>query len=408
MLFAVVVIVHTASWALFETTPQLAPDSITYINPVHNIIETGTFAGSSGNLETKRTPGYPLLIAASFFAGWDLAGVVVAQHAMCFVMMLLIGRILYKKGGEHDALLGAGLIGCNIILTVYSNVILSEIWFTFLIIIVFYLFASFPNDRPLKFLILAGVMGGFATLIRPIGLYLGIPLGIYLLIILPRNRLVHALVFLLSFFLIPCSWMARNYDFTGHYNLSSISDINLLGYTAAGALALKEGGNYAVVHERIKQNLLSLAEKEAKAKQLTTKERSNLYKSHAISIIADNPYYFIKHTVRSAAITLLGNAATYISQLFHLSQQAARGLAITYSIPALLLSLYGLSVCWRRQRQLAVISLLFISYFTAIAAVGGVGGSRFRIPVEPIFCMLMTFSIMDIAQRLKSSRLFSR
>src|SRR5690242_1085700 len=55
------------------------PDSFTYLAPAHNLLRGLGLVDAVGAIETLRTPGYPLLLAAF---GARAVPVVIAQHLM--------------------------------------------------------------------------------------------------------------------------------------------------------------------------------------------------------------------------------------------------------------------------------------------------------------------------------------
>src|SRR5438477_8524787 len=57
----------------------LFPDSLTYLAPAHNLLRGLGFVDAVGAIETLRTPGYPLLLAAF---GAHVVPAIVAQHLM--------------------------------------------------------------------------------------------------------------------------------------------------------------------------------------------------------------------------------------------------------------------------------------------------------------------------------------
>lgn len=394
-------------WSQHGATPQFMPDSQTYIGPAESMIEHGTFTDKWGGFETVRTPGYPLLISASLALGWGLDGVVALQHCMSLGMALLAGFILLRALSTSAALIGICLTGSSFLLILYSDYIIAEILFATLITSCFCLLwteSSKQSPRALN-IALAAALSGFAVLVRPAGLFLYLPVIIFILCCFPRRRMLHAGIFLLIFAVAPTFWMIRNHSHIARYTVSSITEINLLQYQGAGTLALLEKGAYAENHERIKQRLQAEAIKRHLEDEASGKQRhlSSIYREMSLEIFKQNPVALIKHIIKNCAITLLGFGTTYIANLTGVSPGTARTIGMVYSVPALIMTLYGLVVCWQRQRNLAVLSFLFVGYFVGIAGVGGVGGSRFRIPVEPILCIIIAFAVTDLFNRMHTT-----
>lgn len=325
------------------------------------------------------------------------------QHMLSLGMALLIGWLLIRHKAPVEAIVAGGLIAINFILILYSNFVLSEILFGFMTTTSIALLAYAPlvQGSKIKLIAIAAIIAGLSALVRPIGLFLFLPATLYIVSCLSKQRLVLLGIFFILFAMAPASWMIRNHGITGQYTLSSISDINILGYQAAGTLAIKEGGDYATAHNRINKKLMAKAYQESVA---TERPLNIIYREMGLQIIKQNPVSFIQHLAQNSFTTLLGNGATHIVRLTGTSSETARLICMVYTVPALLFALYGLLICWKRHRHLAILSFLFIGYFVGITAVGGVGGSRFRIPVEPLYSMLIAFAVVDLFKRITAQR----
>jgi len=389
-------------WQWGGAHPVSLPDTPSYLQPTMNLLEHHAFRNASGEPEIMRTPGYPLFLAGILAAGWGLTGVVVIQHLLALIMAWMIAAHLKSRQGVPTSLAAGGLVGVNFLLMLYPGMLLSEILFSFLITSSFLILVQ-GLDREtgaVRTLAIAALLGGAAVLVRPIGLFLFAPVLVSLLLRPRGTRLRAAVVFLVVFSILPALWMVRNKAETGRLVLSSISSINLLGYQAAGTLAVKQGGDYAATLDGIQLRLLTEAKK--RFDEQPPESRSSLdviRRNMALEILADNPTSLLHHLIRNMAATMLGNGATHLSRMTGLSPVAAGAVCLAYSIPAFLLALYGWLTSWFRDRVLALPALLFIAYFVTIAALGGVGGSRFRLPIEPILCILMGIGLSDLAGR---------
>lgn len=390
-------------WQALGSTPQMMPDSQSYLTPAHSLLEEGVFALDNGQPATVRTPGYPLFIAAMEYLGGGLDGIVLVQHFFCLGIAILMAYILAGFDLGESSQLAIGLFGINFLFALYSNFILSEILFASMVTGAYALLigAAKTKETPIGYIAGAAVLAGTATLVRPIGLFMFIPATVYILLCIPRQRLVLTVIFLVIFAVAPGYWMARNHAVNGQYTLSTISDINILGYQGAGTLAVKEGGDYASTHERIKQELYAQAKGIA---HKSGKPLNQVYRELGIQIIKDNPLPFAKHAIRNVITSLLGYATSHLARLTGMSDSLVRILVLAHTIPALLMSLWGLLICWHRFRPLAILAFLFIGYFVGIAAMGGVGGSRFRIPVEPLSYMLIGVAGVDLFRRLRPAK----
>ena len=390
-------------WWGLGSAPQWLPDSSTYVAPAQSLLESSAFLDGTGVPDTVRTPGYPLFIALPLALGWGLSGVVLLQHLLALGMALLLAAWTMPRFGAWAAGAAGALASLNFLLCLYPGFLLSETLFAFLTTGSVLALGSALLSRKgiLRRIALAAALAGCAALVRPIGLYFLVPACLTLLLCLPARRLAAALVFLAVFALAPGAWMVRNHALTGQFSLSGIASLNLLGYQAAGTLAVKEGGDYAAAHRRINAQLLAQARErfDAQAGDGPARSLGDIQREMALGIIKDNHGPFVRHLLRNMAATLLGNATTHLERLTGLSPGTARTAALCSTLPALLLALYGLAGLLFRSPRIALLILLTVGYFVSVAALGGVGGSRFRIPVQPLLCLLQGVALADLARR---------
>ena len=137
------------------------PDSITYIAPAQNILRGIGFFAEPDAVETMRTPGYPLLLAA---LDTKTLPVIVLQHllniALCAGVYLVARRRVSRVAG-----IIAGLMLAIDIPTIHlANKILTETLFTAV------LFAAFVLALEGRHLLAAGALTGALVLIRPVAI----------------------------------------------------------------------------------------------------------------------------------------------------------------------------------------------------------------------------------------------
>ncbi|MEF2230169.1 MAG: hypothetical protein V3571_04510 [Pseudodesulfovibrio sp.] len=390
-------------WWQLGGEPQWLPDSSSYIEPARSLLKHGLFLNAGGGPDTVRTPGYPLFIALNTFLGWGLIGVVLLQHLLALGMALLVAGWSAPRFGNGVALATGALASLNFLLCLYPNFLLSEILFASLTTgAILALGCAFEApSSALRPVIVAAILSSGAALVRPIGVYFFLPACLALLLCLPGRRVAPTLAFLVVFALAPSAWMARNHTLTGQFTLSDIAGVNLLCYQAAGTLAIKDGGEYAVAHERIRNRLLADAQRQFAEQPWPEPHRSlnSIYMETAMGILRDNPGPFVRHLLRNITATLLGNGSAHLARLVGIDPGTARMTAAASALPALLLALYGLFLMTARNPRFALLAFLTVAYFIGITALGGVGGSRFRIPLEPLLCLLQALALTNLGKR---------
>lgn len=154
-------------------------DGVEYIRAARNFFAGNIIAG----LESVYPPGYPMLIAAfhPFIGDWELTGQSIAL--VCGVALLLpLYRIFQGMFDDKIALLACYLAAISPFLALYSVHVRSEIPYLLFAMTAFYLaFTAIERRASARFLY-AGLLAGYAFLIRPesIGFLVIVP-GVLLL-----------------------------------------------------------------------------------------------------------------------------------------------------------------------------------------------------------------------------------
>src|SRR5436305_2256006 len=82
------------------------PDSFTYLTPARNLLQGLGFTNSNGLIETLRTPGYPLLLAAF---GLHIVPVIVFQHLLNVALAVAIYVFVMRRLGSRFIAIGAAV-----------------------------------------------------------------------------------------------------------------------------------------------------------------------------------------------------------------------------------------------------------------------------------------------------------
>lgn len=208
-------------------------DADTFVREAYNIIHHGVMSQASAPPylpDPLRTPLYLWFLALLLTSGFSLFGIVVVQNLLAGI----IGVTVYRLGLIlfADARVGvvAGLLFALEPSSVYwSNLLMSDNLFAVLFILSVYCFFT---RRWYWF----STLFAFATLTRPIGLYL-FPLFLLgtFLFSLPyfplRPVLKRIMIMSLIFFAVISPWMMRNKVLFGNFELSTAGWLNLYLFT---------------------------------------------------------------------------------------------------------------------------------------------------------------------------------
>ncbi len=371
------------------------PDSFTYLEPARNLLHGLGFTTGNGIIETMRTPGYPLLLAAF---GLRVVPVIVFQHLLNAALAVAIYLFVARRiGSRFVALTAAVLFAIDTPTLHYANKILTESLFTALLFVVFVLVAY---NRKLP---LAGVLTGVLVVIRPVAIVYFIVVALCLGLSRVRARTIAAYIALAL--VLPIGWELRNLHHTGVFTISSIGGTNMLSYRAAGALAIEDDGNFDADLVEEEKGLVEDADDEIQAKlhiqdaeDLPDAVRSKYYSQIAWRVLRQHPRAAAMLTLRGLLVNLFDSRWEGLEIVSRFPATIVqRGLdaftAIVFAFAAI-----GAAALWRRDRNLALLLVATIGYYVLISA-GGEAESRFRVPVVPQLMVLAACGIEAVRQR---------
>jgi 4-amino-4-deoxy-L-arabinose transferase-like glycosyltransferase len=295
---------------------------------------------------------------------------------------------------------------------VFSGILETEILFTFLFLLALLVLAGKGWWNGL----VAGLLIGIGTLVRPIGILL-IP-GLLPAALATEKGLGRALrvaTFLLGCGLALAPWLIRNESVFGSATISPVGGDNLLYYNASSCLAhLKgtdwEGGKRAAQQEYelyLERNSLQ-PESEAEKGDAAMKAAVAILLRHPIQCAWFNTVDSLNSLRPGASYTLmflrpgllptegppggeLSPAMSNIADPLVLAVSAT--LTVFYAL-LYLLALGGLIWSLARKR-FNVLWLILLPALLLLYAPGLAGNARFRIPVEPGLCLLAAVALCE-------------
>ncbi|HRN51396.1 MAG TPA: glycosyltransferase family 39 protein [Anaerolineales bacterium] len=404
--------------ALDSPDRVIAPDTETYTLPALNLLEGNGFSNdmAAPYLPTAhRTPLYPLFISLVFLVKKDLLLVSFAQVLLDSITVVLTYHLGLKFFPKKAAFLGGLLMALSLDSAVHSILILTETLFTLLFLASVYATVLFKEKGHYKWLLLAGLLAGMATLVRPI-LVLWMPVLAASLFLISSSkwtaRIKIASVYSLAFVLMLSPWLLRNSQLWGTATMSTISGSLLLSYNAAAL----EADRSLVSPAEAKTYLEGQANLELQRRGWQSNEflSSEYYSQMGREIILSSPVRYLFVHLRSDLNSLLPGI-TYLYELLGFTQGGTGTLsvlnqqgilaaidhyfagetwliAIGFPFLALLVFTYlgalmQIFLTMRgRNWWMAVILILPIVYLLLLP--GPPSNPRFRVPAMPYFSIL--------------------
>jgi hypothetical protein len=376
------------------------PDSFTYIEPARNLLHGLGFTTGNGIIETMRTPGYPMLLAAF---GLRVVPVIVFQHLLNAALAVAIYLFVVRRmGSRFVALTAAVLFAADTPTLHYANKILTESLFTALLFVVFVLVAW---NRKLP---LAGVLTGVLVLIRPVAIVYFIVVALCLATNRVRARAIAAFIALAL--VLPIGWELRNLHHTGVFTISSIGGLNMLSYRAAGALAIEDDGDFDADLVDEQKGLVGDADAEIQAKlhiqdaeDLPDAVRSKYYSQIAWRVLRQHPRAAAMLTLRGLLVNLFDSRWEGMEVVSRFPATVVQHGLDAFTAIVFAFAAIGAAALWRRDRNLALLLVATIGYYVLISA-GGESESRFRVPVMPQLLIAAAFGVEAVKRSLRVER----
>ncbi len=224
-------------------------DSKEYLYAAKNIIDTQTLYSWDLKKEfnpdylTKRPFLYPFIIAIVKLISlqnsfWFLFLILAIQNCISLYCFSALEKILKVKKLLPNYFLMLVLILFTPAQLIYANLIMSEIWLEFILILILLILILKPLN--VQNIILLALLAIAAISLKPVMLFLTIALPLLTLVLSKQRR-----VLIISLSLIPLIFAYTisklNQSRTGYFQYSSISTYNLLHYNTYSLLIHTQG-----------------------------------------------------------------------------------------------------------------------------------------------------------------------
>lgn len=386
------------------------PDSPGYIAPAANLLAGKGFADAQGNPDTLRTPGYPLVILPFLWAHFDLKYLILFQHLLRVLIIVATAAFAFQlSGSRRQAVLVGVLLSVDLPFLRSANNIMTEVVFTLALGIALKLLWTKSmklTERTIRCLA-AGLICGATVLIRPVSIFLFVPVAIYLGLV--RREWRTAAAFCVAFLCLPLLWAARNDLKAGYFGVSSISGYSVIQYRAAGVLAINDPGDFYASLDRRQAELAAQTCHDLErlhgenCEQLSIPVRSAYYSKVGVRILLRHPFAYIKLALRGAGMMMLTGSPASLAGMTGLNFALAAKLLLLYTVPCLGFAAFGLKQCWNRNRAFFWLATLVIGYFVVISS-GAETFARFRIPILPLYSILIALGLDSLWQRISNRR----
>lgn len=376
--------------------------------------------------DSVRTPLYPLFI-------YGLTEVFDSYKGFFIVQMLLgaaTALVAWRIAARFLDTLGSVVVGfffaIEPLAAYLTGVIMTETLFAALFLWAVLLLLKFFDDAKTVSLIVASILLGLATLVKPTIQYL----PAFLLVIflyhegMGRMFFKHSAITVGIFLLILSPWMYRNFETFGTTQLVVQPVSNMYTYLIPSAIALERGLTYeaAVTEFFARERVTSIGE--------INLANAPEYRTRALNELKKHPRGFLM----SAGVTIVA----FFTNDGYASILARRGIPISFAHPSIvtllrqptdairfladsmkkpeglvlmgrflwvvvaLLSAIGVFLFFLRFGLTSQLLLVVgtVAYFAATTIVIGLAvNGRFRVPVDPIIFIFAVYALQTIFQK---------
>lgn len=404
--------------------PVVGGDSLDYATIARNIAESGQISSSMERPlvpESFRAPGYPLFLSVFLESGLGYMGATAAQIAFASLSVVLLFAIARRFIGRRAAMVAAAIFTLEPNAAYYSVIALSDALFVFLELVVALLViwaAEADRSRATALLLGAGLLFGYAILVRPIAQFLPAAFIVALLALSwsrwsARATAKAVLAFALGIIIVVAPWSMRNERIFGTYEISSVSSVAFHAYNAPMFYSYKNGVSYdeakRVFEGMVPGDPTSLEYRSlwnaSKLREAAFGYISSDVAGYAAFHILKTAPFFVTDGLRDilATVGLLKNPQTNASDLLISGRIGELARSLAANGPSLLLlglgtgfwlivhlaSAYGLFDAVRRgdRRRAWFIAACAMSVLYFAILTGPVANSRYRLPAEPFMLM---------------------
>jgi 4-amino-4-deoxy-L-arabinose transferase-like glycosyltransferase len=341
--------------------PVIAEDSEEYDQLSQSIISGNGFS-RNGNIETLRTPGYPLFVSFIKVVGKSYFAVTLVQIFLIFISAFFIRKIgilfASKRVGEISSL----LFLINPVTLALSLVLLADTLFLFLFILGFYLAVSLKNERILFRTFMMSIFFSLTIYIR-MGLF-ALPLIFLPILASPisvKNKIKSMLLTTLILTIAVSPWILRNYLSTGVAGFSSFRAVNIAWVIPKFVSSLNgtDLGQESSNFEKI------IGVKELGYRDIRLSDKIN---SAAEKIILERPFAYIKYHLVTSIPFLFPSSVLFARDVYnstlHIKPPFEEGI-INFLAAGDFKSFFGgiLKVWWKFAERICWLLVYIIALF---------------------------------------------
>lgn len=411
--------------------PSLTGDSNHYRILAENLLSKQAFDRFPDfySPEDFRTPGYPLFLALLFLISGSWVFSAFLQSLIIASIPILTYFLGEKVFNARVGIIAGFIVALDPLRHFFSALTLSDAPFTALLLAVFVLFFYALKDieRPGRKMFIAGLVLGYAVLVRPIGQFLAIFFILFWFFQKRgeiRQNLKPVILFLIGFLVIVGAWSVRNQITFGTWQLASVSNYNVAYYAE---LFEQERTGVSLTEQQQKlASELGYPDREV----MRSMKANDINIRYAKDVLFAHPFEYTSYHLLKTIPFFLNDGLRDTARLLGLNDEplpnftgfllhgefkkffqalGVGGVNTTLLIIGsgfmfilLIFAGYGAFIGFKnRDSRLAVIFFIGIIIYFALVT-GPVSTARYRLPVMPFITILAVSGFISVFHKIKT------
>ena len=388
-------------------------DSYEYLNCAKNLLSDFTiYSGDlkmpfEEHLVSLRPPAYGAFIALIQFFSESHLLICLAQNILSilsFLLIIKISKILFQNNYTY---LITFLFAFFPSQYVYANMIMSEVFFQFLLLLFYYYNVLFFKKSQIKFFLQANLIMCLLLLTKPVAIVIFCSYILFIIYHTIRKRIkLHLLIYSLIGILCLSTYQFYNYKKTEYFHYSSISSTYLLNYQLYPTLLrstrvaqLSGHEDTAYLAQKIVNQINNSAEQESSFKNYS-KQRVKL----TLNELNKNRSPFVLLSLNGIINFFVDVGSWDLNEFFgndyetkntlHENTLARIYLLLIFCVNLILFLLFIYAVFhFNSQNKLLALALLIV--IAVMLSTGLNGTARFRMPVYPFILLSALYAINE-------------
>ena len=431
-LFLLALLVRVSYAILFvEIEYLLSEDQMGYIQLAQQFPESG-FLG----MTSERVPGYPLFISSIYTVFgeslWNIISIQILLDSASCVVIALMAKSLFGKGFWIAGMLS--VINLNMI--ILSTSLLTDTLFLFLFILFIFSLLQYLQSERTRWLTLLVLFISLATLVRPSSYYL-LPIlliGLVSWMLWHRDTILKigalTVLYLVIAGVLLGSIHQRNYQQYGSTALVSQTGTHLLGWVVPATYQYSGQGSYQEGQQLAREGLASALQHDQLEELPSNPFDGSSYQTNVGKDILFELGFLnvLKAWVVGSTINLLAPSVAYapalramehpsfyetkgsgiVEKLFNYIKNSNGFLYLSIlavgTVISIIFTMLALIGVFKMIVALPPITtttlLLLVGYFLAVT--GPIIGVKYRLPIEPILILFVTYFFIGTSLLKKS------